>query len=82
VRGYVHKVEYIDIPNLDQLMRERHATNEALATAAGVSTKTVDRARARGHRIRKYLADCLLETLETRTFRYLKRGPKPGEGRT
>jgi hypothetical protein len=63
------------IPNLDERMRSKEATNESLAAVSGVSHRTVNRARLQ-HPIQVSLADWIEEALDTKSFHYSKRGPK------
>jgi DNA-binding Xre family transcriptional regulator len=57
------------LPLLNTVMRLERATNEALAQAAGVSTRSVCKARA-GKPIRINLADCICQALYEREFNY------------
>lgn len=63
------------LPLLNTVMRLKRATNEALAQAAGVSTRSVCKART-GEPIRIHLADCICQALYERDFSYQKRGRK------
>lgn len=66
----------VKIQGLDELMRQKQASNEDLAEQSGLSTSTIARARL-GHLIKDYSAELIFETLETREFAYKKSGPKP-----
>lgn len=69
----------VTLLNLDQEMQARQATNTALAHRAGVSDRTVYRAR---HRIPLHisLAGCILQALDTYDYRYCRRyTDRPGK---
>lgn len=71
----ITNVPRILIPCLDAKMRDAEATNESLALAAGVSQKSVAYSRL-GKKIMLTTGLNILEALNTRTFKYSKRGPK------
>jgi len=63
------------IENLDELMREKHATNQALADQSGVALSSIMWSRV-GKPVREETRDIIMLTLETRTFEY-KTAPAP-----
>jgi DNA-binding XRE family transcriptional regulator len=67
--------QYRTIPNLSDLMREKKATNQALASKAGVATRTVVNAR-RGKALRPDLATAIAQALERYKFTRDSRGGK------
>lgn len=58
---------------LDTAMRDRQATNAALAARAGVSERVVFKARA-GHDIKPELYICLWLALDKYEYKYDRRG--------
>ena len=74
-----HGTEVIDmsviIENLDELMREKKATNQALANVAGVALSSVMWARLEKP-VMEITRDCIVEALEKHTFEY-KTTPAP-----
>ena len=65
------------LPLLNTVMRMKGASNEALAAASGVSTRTINTAR-RGGEIGGCLAEVISIALYEREFSHQKRGPKSG----
>jgi len=65
------------LPLLNTVMKMKGASNEALAAASGVSTRTINTAR-RGGEITGVLAEFISIALYEREFTYQKRGPKSG----
>jgi len=65
----------VRIKGLNEAMLEKQATNFSLADMAGVAVKSVNNARL-GRIITKASADVIIETITTKDFSYLKKGPK------
>lgn len=63
------------LPGLKEKMVEKGATRIMLAEVAGISEKTLGR-MIQGIASDDFLVDCVVEALETREFRHIKKGPK------
>ena len=66
------------IPHLEQTMRAKHATIEALAKVAGVCKSTVESAR-KGQQVLESSAEAIREAINTHTFSYKIEARKNGK---
>jgi len=65
----------ISLLDLNNLMIEKQASNLSLAFESGISIGSIANARL-GKPIKLYSAIVILQTLNTKKFKYQKRGPK------